>query len=141
MTASPKFAALTLKLTSSIRALHPLLDQRDVLSVAHANLSTSLHSTLVALSSAELQHIACIAKNRGLTTTLLDLTRRLKAQNSGNIDDPDVRAQLDRLSIDGKEVKRRWRMLKSVVATMIAASGVDWARDDELRDFVLDDED
>ena len=85
--------------------------------------------------------MTCISRNRELANTLFDLANRLKKQNAQEISDPDVRAQLDRLRIDTKEVKGRWRMVKSVVATMIAGSGIDWAKDDDLRDLVLDDED
>jgi len=36
--------------------------------------------------------------------------------------------------------KKRWRIMKSVVAAIIAGSGVDWARNNDLRNLVLDEE-
>lgn len=72
---------------------------------------------------------------------MLDLAGKLKAQNIDEIDDPELRTQLDDLRGDIKESKARWRIMKSVVAAIIAGSGVDWARDGDLRDLVLDEED
>ena len=73
-----------------------------------------------------------------MTSTLLGLTNQLKEQDVDNIDDIELRSQLDTLQVDTKEARRRLRIVKSVVAAVVAGSGIDWARDDELRDLVLD---
>ncbi|KAL9120623.1 MAG: hypothetical protein Q9187_002818 [Circinaria calcarea] len=121
--------------------LRRVLDRRDILSIAHTNLSASLHSTLNDLSTTELHNITCIAKNQELTRTLLVLAGKLKAQEIADTDDPELRRRIENVRNDTKESKGRWRIMKSVVAAIIAGSGIDWAGDEDLCELVLDDED
>ncbi|MCJ1236569.1 hypothetical protein MMC14_004550 [Varicellaria rhodocarpa] len=126
---------------STEKALHPLLDRRDVLTMAHKNLSTSLQSILNALSEAETQNLIYQKKNKVLADDLLTLAGKLQEIRVEEIEDPQSRIQLEHLRSDTKESKRKRRVMKSVVGAIIAGSGVEWAHDDELRDLVLNDED
>ena len=85
-------------------------------------------------------HIRAVEKNRVLTATLLALVKRVQAQRNGATKDPTFSAQLDKLRDDTATARQRWRIMKSVVAAVIAGSGVDWAGDDTLRSLVLDEE-
>ena len=123
------------------RALHPLVDQRDILSVAQTNLSDSLRSTLKALTVAQIENMICVQKNRELTTTLFDLAHQLESQDAEDIQNPELRSELEAAHADLKESRKRRQIMKSVVAAIIAGSGSDWARDDVLRGLVLDNED
>ena len=87
------------------------------------------------------ENIRAMEKNRALTTTLLALTKKVQAQRDEAAKDPSFGAQLDGLRNEAATARQRWRIMKSVVAAIIAGSGVDWARDDTLRDLVLDEED
>ncbi|MCJ1282502.1 hypothetical protein MMC26_001825 [Xylographa opegraphella] len=128
--------------TNSInRLLRPLVADRDIVSMAHTNLSTMYQSIMNTLSSTETESIVTLRMNQQLTTDLLGLTDQLKAQEPANIDDPELRHTLEELQKRSKEAKRRWRIMKSLVSAVIAGSGVDWAHDENLRDLVLDDED
>ena len=109
--------------------------------MAHKNLSTSLQSTLNALSEAETQNHIYQRKNKVLADDLLTLASKLQEIRVEDIEDPQSRIQLERLRSDIKESRRKQRVMKSVVAGIIAGSGVEWAHDDELRDLVIDDED
>lgn len=86
-------------------------------------------------------NIRAMEKNRALTTTLVALAKKVQAQRDEATKDPRFSAQLDGLRNDAGTVRQRWRIMKSVVAAVIAGSGVDWAQDDTLRDLVLDEED
>lgn len=79
-------------------------------------------------------------KNRVLTAALLALLRTVQAQRDEVTKDPKFSAELDKLRNDTATARQRWRIMKSVVAAVIAGSGVDWAQDDTLRDLVLDEE-
>ena len=80
-------------------------------------------------------------KNRALTTTLVALAKKVQAQRDEITKDPRFSAQLDMERNDATTARQRWRVMKSVVAAVVAGSGVDWARDDTLRGLVLDEED
>lgn len=86
-------------------------------------------------------NIRAMGENRISTKTLLALTKEVQAQQDEAKKDPKSGAQLDALRNDVATARHRWRIMKSVVAAIVAGSGVDWARDDTLRDLVLDEED
>lgn len=69
------------------------------------------------------------------------LAGKLKAQEIADTNDPELRRRIENVRNDTKESQGRWRIMKSVVAAIIAGSGIDWARDEDLRELVLDDED
>nr|5Z08_D Chain D, Cenp-H [Thermothielavioides terrestris NRRL 8126] len=37
-----------------------------------------------------------------------------------------------------KSNRRRWRIMKGAASAIVAGSGIDWVRDERLRDLVLD---
>ncbi|KAI9843144.1 MAG: hypothetical protein M1837_006597 [Sclerophora amabilis] len=127
--------------TAAEQRLLPLIQARDALSISHTNLSSKLASRRSSLASKEVENIIASNRNRELTKELLALTDSTKPHRKEDIKDAKVRSQIDGLEGDVKMRKARWRMMKSVVAAVIAGSGVDWARDDRLRDLVLEDED
>ena len=89
---------------------------------------------------ASADNIRATEKNRALTTTLVALAKAIHAQRDEVTKNPKFSAQLDGLRDDAAIARRRWRTMKSVVAAVVAGSGVDWAQDDTLRDLVLDEE-
>ena len=122
------------------RALHPLIDRRDTLEIAHANLSTTLQTLLKEAAILSADNLRAMDKNRALTVTLLALAKKVQAQRDEVTKDPKFGAQLDEARNEAATARQRWRLMKSVVAAVVAGSGVDWARDDTLRDLVLDEE-
>ena len=123
-----------------IRALHPLIDRRDALSIAHTNMASSLQSLLQRMSAAEIEILRTMEQNRALTTELLELSNKMQAQRNEAMADPRLSMQVEQARADMSIAKKRWRIMKSVVAAVIAGSGVDWAHSDTLRDLVLDSE-
>ena len=130
-----------LALTLFFRALHPLIDRRDALSIAHTNMASSLQSLLRRTSAAEVELLRTMEQNRALTTVLLGLSNKMQAQRNEAMADPRLSMQVEQVRADMSIAKKRWRIMKSVVAAVIAGSGVDWAHSDTLRDLVLDSED
>ena len=51
------------------------------------------------------------------------------------------RARLTGTEDEVKVAREKRRILKSVLASIIAGSGVDWTREEDLTNLVLDDED
>ncbi|MCJ1250239.1 hypothetical protein MMC30_007465 [Trapelia coarctata] len=122
------------------RNLHALVDQRDILSMAHANLSATLQGVLNTTTATAQENVIAMRQNQELTTTLLGLTSQLQTQDVESIENAELRSQLKTMQEETKESKRRWRIMKSLTAAVVAGSGIDWARNDDLRELVLDDE-
>lgn len=86
-------------------------------------------------------NIRAMGENRISTKALLALTKEVRAPRDEATKDAKFGAQLEALRNDVAIARQRWRIMKSVVAAVVAGSGADWARDDTLRDLVLDEED
>ncbi len=65
----------------------------------------------------------------------------VREERTEDVADEEVRTRLEGLDREIAEKRRAWRVMKSLVAGVVAGSGVDWAGDDELVELVLDDED
>ena len=85
-------------------------------------------------------NIRAMERNRVLTVTLVTLAKKVQLREDEVSKDARFGAQLERLRQDAATARQRWRMMKSVVAALVAESGIDWARDDNLRDLVVDEE-
>ncbi|KAI9813719.1 MAG: hypothetical protein M1832_006092 [Thelocarpon impressellum] len=127
------------KATGAERALLPRIQRRDVLSTTHTNLSASQASTLAALTTAETEHVMASRRNAESTQTLLRLAEETRTHVE-DVREQRVRAQLGELEREVKIRRSRQRVMKSIVSAVVAGSGVDWARDERLRELVMDDE-
>lgn len=79
-------------------------------------------------------------ENIELATQMLALAKETSSQGKESIQDSEVRAQLDELERDMKKSRQRWRIMKNTTSAVIVGSGIDWARDPELLEIVLDDD-
>lgn len=122
------------------RALVPLINRRDLLSLIQENLATAHAATLEALSNAEVENMRVNKKNQELARTLLDLTSH-DSRWKERIEDEGLKAQLEELEAEHKKRRARWETIKSIASAAVVGSGVDWARDDRLRELVLDESD
>ncbi|KAK2731803.1 hypothetical protein FQN55_004439 [Onygenales sp. PD_40] len=120
------------------RALLPLINRRDVLSLVYENLSRAHASTLQDIADAEIENIRGTKKNQELVQTLLALTSEEKPWRE-EITDPKIRSQLEALEAENKTANANWVTIKRIVSAAIVASGVDWADDEKLHDLVIDD--
>ncbi|KAI9793484.1 MAG: hypothetical protein M1835_007203 [Candelina submexicana] len=123
------------------RALLPLIERRDLLSMAHTQLSTDASTLNDSLSALMADNIRLSGKNRGLARILIELAEDLKTSIADDVKDARLRSQLEQLKEENRIRKSRWRLMKGVVSTVVVGSAVDWARDDELRELVIDKED
>lgn len=123
------------------RILYPLLNRRDILGIAQTNLSARLNSTLKAITTAEAESIAALEKNRKLTKSLFGVISQLKSQREVALHEADSGVLFDKLKDEARTAERRWKIMKSFVSAVIVGSGVDWARNEELRQAVVHEED
>ncbi|PGH35183.1 hypothetical protein GX50_01995 [[Emmonsia] crescens] len=120
------------------RALLPLINRRDLLSLIYENLSRAHASCIQSLSNAKVDNIHGTAKNQESVQALLGLTSAEKSWRE-EITDPKLISQLETLEKETKAEKANWVTIKRVVSAAIVASGIDWAEDEELHDLVVDD--
>ena len=118
--------------------LGPLLDRRDVLEIASTNLAAKLQATTSKRIQIEAENITAIASNRDLATQLLALTKDIEERKASAKEASGLKERLATAEEEATTAKKRWRVLKNVVAAVVAGSGIDWSEDETLRDLVLD---
>jgi hypothetical protein len=119
----------------------PLIAENDTLSMVHGALSARLASSTRALCAAEQANIAANQKSRDLSQTMLALAEELKSQSAKDIEDPNLRIEIDAVEKELKESRKRAKTLKGILSAMIVGSGINWAADEALCELVMDDED
>jgi hypothetical protein len=123
------------------RILSTLIDRRDVLSMAHTNISSDLKSTLDSLLEAQTENRNAMRKNQELASVLLGLAQESEDGDRDEITDPELKRHLEDLEGEIGVGKSKWIILKNVMSAVVVGSGVDWARDERLRELVVDDGD
>lgn len=102
--------------------------------------STSLRGTLDTLTSTEADTLRLSKQNAGFAAEVLELATEAKRHQTEAELDPAYAEEIARLEADVRTSRRRWRVMKATASAIVAGSGVDWARDDELRAIVLDED-
>ncbi len=90
---------------------------------------------------AKIDHVRACKRNKELADDLMEIVDKARQRERVAIEDPTLRSQVEEVEEELQVERSRWRIMKSVVAAVVAGSGVDWARDARLRDIVFDDED
>lgn len=122
------------------RRLLPLVTENDTIAMTHGAQTAKLASTTRALSAAEQGNMVANQKNRELAQTMLALAEEMKAQSVQDIEDTQLRSQVDAVEKQLAESRRRVKTLKGVLSGMIVGSGINWAADEGLTELVMDDE-
>ncbi|KAI0444800.1 centromere protein H (CENP-H)-domain-containing protein [Xylaria telfairii] len=121
------------------RDLLPLLTDRDATSISLATQNTEYHSLLSDLTDVESRSLRLSRENIALAGRLLDLAKQTDQGKAELLSsNSDHAAEIAELEAEVKGSRRRWRVLKGTASAIVAGSGVDWARNVELRNIVLD---
>ncbi|PLB40744.1 centromere protein H [Aspergillus candidus] len=137
----PTLKAVHMKATTPAeRTLLPLLNRRDMLSLAHENLNSAHSATVRNLSTAEVENRQLHKKNGELVQELLEITKDDDSWME-RLEDDELKAQLEQQKSDYKKSKAKWDTVKNLVSAIVVGSGVDWAADDALAGLVLDESD
>ncbi|PYH77274.1 hypothetical protein BO82DRAFT_345235 [Aspergillus uvarum CBS 121591] len=137
----PALKAVHLKATTPAeRALHRLINRRDVLSTVHENLNAIHTASLQRLTGLEVENLQLHQKNQELVRELLSLTEDDDSWRE-DLDDPELKSQLEQLEADHRRSKARWEVMKSIASAIVVGSEVNWAEDETLTALVLDESD
>lgn len=119
----------------------PYIERRDSTSIASLKKTSDLQKAQNELVGVESESLRSGRENVRLTAELLDLIREKNRNKAIEILDESSRAEIDRLEQAVRSSRRKWRVVKGTTSAIVAGSGVDWVKDAELRDIVLDMED
>ncbi|PYI17296.1 hypothetical protein BO86DRAFT_386170 [Aspergillus japonicus CBS 114.51] len=137
----PALKAVHLKATTPAeRALHRLINRRDVLSTVHENLNVMHTASLQKLTGLEVENLQLHQKNQELVRELLSLTEDDDSWRE-DLDDPELKSQLEQSEADHRRSKARWTVMKSIASAIVVGSEVNWAEDETLTALVLDESD
>ncbi|KAI0125491.1 centromere protein H (CENP-H)-domain-containing protein [Xylariales sp. AK1849] len=122
------------------RDLLPVLSARDLTSTTLAHQTTALRQTLGTLTETSSQTLRLSRHNVDLASQVLALAEESDKHKAALIEDPGQAEEITRLVKEVKTSRQRWRVMKATASAIVAGSGVDWARDEELSKMVLDDD-
>ncbi|KAI2621149.1 centromere protein H (CENP-H)-domain-containing protein [Hypoxylon sp. NC1633] len=122
------------------RDMRTVLEERDEESSKLAQQSTEMRALLDEITEVESQSLRVGRENVGLASKVLDLADQMNRRKEIVNTSPEQAAEISRLEDQVKISRQRWRVLKDTASAIVAGSGIDWPRDAELRDIVLDPE-
>lgn len=73
-----------------------------------------------------------------MAAEVLTLAHAADQNKAESTDDPAVMEEMSRLEKELKTSRQRWKVMKGTASAVVAGSGIDWVKDAELRDIVLD---
>lgn len=117
------------------------MERRDEESIAVAARATQSSRLRDELTKVQSDTLRASRRNVGLAAELLELAAEVKRKKAAPLDNPKTQREVKRLEEQVQSSRQRWQVMKGVASAVVAGSGVDWARDDVLRDIVLDPED
>ncbi|KAF4124101.1 Centromere protein H (CENP-H) [Geosmithia morbida] len=124
------------------RDLAGYIQQRDEVAISLAKLASSLDEVRERATRAQSETHVVTRENTQLAAEVMDLVAQVNEKKSGHQTlRHEAVQQRDELQDNLKRSRERWRVMKGITSGVVAGSGVDWARDDKLRDLVLDPED
>ncbi|SPJ82135.1 uncharacterized protein FTOL_09540 [Fusarium torulosum] len=126
--------------TSIERELLPYIDRRDDASIAVAKQAAETNKKWKALTTTQSDTLRKSRQNVSSAAELFELAEQANLKKRVPPSNSKMVQEQEKLEAGVKASKQRWRVMKGVAAGIIVGSGVDWVRDDELRDVVLDPE-
>lgn len=86
----------------------------------------------------ESEHILTARQNVELTGKMVALANEANTKKRDDIPQK-LQAQLNELNAELKSSRQKWSIMKGTASGTIVGSGIDWARDPDLLEIVLDD--
>jgi hypothetical protein len=100
-----------------------------------------MRSVLDELTSVTSQSLRLSRENVSLAAEVLELAEEARKDKDQALEDPTHSQQIAELKEQVQVSRRRWRVMKGTTSAIVAGSGLDWARDDDLRALVMDEDD
>lgn len=117
--------------------LLPLIRERDTLAMIESTIASEISAASGELGTLKRSNQQSSRKNTEMTQELVALANSLKTPKPEEVQDPQLRRQIQVLESQIRSRRRTWRTMKSIVSAVIVGSGVDWVSDDHLRELVM----
>ncbi|KAK0672784.1 centromere protein H (CENP-H)-domain-containing protein [Cercophora samala] len=121
------------------RGLLSHIEQRDHAARRTAEHCSALRSAKESLAKVEIQYLETKQRNVELASEALHLAAENVGQEPTNVKNARLQRELVTLETQLKATRQKWRVVKGTASAIIAGSGIDWVRDERLRELVLDD--
>lgn len=90
------------------------------------------------LAKVEVEYLETKQRNVELASETLDLAADNVGQEPNNVRNTQLKMELDTLETQLRATRGKWRVMKGTASAIVAGSGLDWVRDERLRELVLD---
>lgn len=118
--------------------LLPLIQQRDLVSAKAAQQASVSYEVRDDILDLELERLRIGQENAALASELLRLSKTSGTAGVQVDRATKLARQLGRTNGELQVSRQRWKTIKGATSALVAGSGVDWVRDERLRDLVLD---
>jgi hypothetical protein len=118
--------------------LLPHVEQRDEASTTIAKQDIEWQRINDELRIVQVEAIRIGRRNAELAAEILTLAQAADQNKADSIDDPATKEEIASLEKELKTSRQKWKVMKGTASAVVAGSGVDWVKDTELRDLVLD---
>ena len=127
------------KLTFTSELL-PYVERRDDASISVSKQAAETNKIWNSLTATQSDTLRKSRQNVTSAAELFELAEEAKQKKTVPRNNSKMMQEQEKLEADVKTSKQRWRVMKGVAGGIIVGSGIDWLREDELRDVVLDPE-
>ncbi|KAM0564443.1 hypothetical protein ACHAPJ_000656 [Fusarium lateritium] len=122
------------------RELLPYVERRDDASISVSKQAAETNKIWNSLTATQSDTLRKSRQNVTSAAELFELAEEAKQKKTVPRNNSRMMQEQEKLEADVKTSKQRWRVMKGVAGGIIVGSGIDWLREDELRDVVLDPE-
>ncbi|KAK3899079.1 centromere protein H (CENP-H)-domain-containing protein [Staphylotrichum tortipilum] len=120
------------------RDLLPTIEERDDVATTTARMCLELRAARDQLADLEAETVLLGRQNTKLASEILELAGNAPDQKPQSLEGGRFGREIAVLESQVKSGHHRWRVMKGLATASVAGSGIDWARDERLRDLVLD---
>ena len=97
-----------------------------------------MHVARSRLAELEVKNLHTSQQNIKSASETLQLAGRTPDQRARSVEGGQFGHEIGILEGQVKSSHQRWRIMKGAASAIVAGSGIEWARDERLRDLVLD---
>lgn len=120
------------------RDLLPYIQQREIAAVEAAMHSSNSQQARGRLAELEVETRQISHQNVDLAAEVLRLAEKTHQNETATVDNERLKRETVSLEHELKTSRQRWKVMKGTASAIVAGSGIDWARNERLRDMVLD---
>lgn len=120
------------------RELLPYIEQRDAAAASTVKKCSDLQAARVRLAELEVESLHASHRNIRLASEALQLAGKTNKHEPKAVGGGRFQRDIAVLEGQVKASRHRWKVMKAAASAVVAGSGIEWVRDERLRNLVLD---